>query len=93
MGRVRGREAQLEWIYVYLGLVHVVQQKLTQHCKAIILQLKKINNNNKKTPENDQLQKWKRKKKEGNIFKCQEDWFPLNFLTSSPGIHSKQQKQ
>ena len=30
-------------IYVYLQLIHaVVQQNLTQHCKAIILQLKKI---------------------------------------------------
>ena len=29
-------------IYVYLQLIHfVVQQKLTHHCKAIILQLKK----------------------------------------------------
>ena len=29
-------------IYVYLQLIHVVvQQKLTQHCKPIILQLKK----------------------------------------------------
>ena len=28
-------------IYIYLGLVHVVMwQKPTQHCKAIILQLK-----------------------------------------------------
>ena len=31
-------------IYVYLQLIHVVvQQKLTQHCKAIILQFKKSN--------------------------------------------------
>ena len=31
-----------EGIHVYLQLIHaVVQQKLTQHCKAIILQLKK----------------------------------------------------
>ena len=29
-------------MYVYIELIHfVVQQKLTQHCKAIILQLKK----------------------------------------------------
>ena len=37
-----GREAQEEGdmeIFVYLQLIHfVVQQKLTQHCKAIILQ-------------------------------------------------------
>ena len=32
-----------EGIYVYAQLINiVVQQKLTQHCKAIILQLKKI---------------------------------------------------
>ena len=31
-----------EGMYVYLQLIHtVVQQKLAQHCKAIILQLKK----------------------------------------------------
>ena len=41
-GREGGREAQeggdME-IYVYIELIHfVVQQKLTQHCKAIILQ-------------------------------------------------------
>ena len=40
--REDGREAQEEGdmgIYVYLQLIHfVVQQKLTQHCKAIILQ-------------------------------------------------------
>ena len=30
-------------IYVYTQLIHiVVQQKLTQHCKEIILQFKKI---------------------------------------------------
>ena len=30
-----------EGIYVYISLIHfIVQQKLTQHCKAIILQLK-----------------------------------------------------
>ena len=37
-----GRKFQREGIYVYLWLLHfVVQQKLIQHCKAIILQLKK----------------------------------------------------
>lgn len=35
-GRV-GSKAQVEEIYVYLLLI---QQKPTQHCKAIILQLK-----------------------------------------------------
>ena len=31
------------YIYIYTQLVHfVVRQKLTQHCKAIILQLKTI---------------------------------------------------
>ena len=37
-----GREAQERGdigIYVYIQLIHfVIQQKLTQHCKAIILQ-------------------------------------------------------
>ena len=41
-GREGGREAQERGdigIYVYIWLIHfVVQQKLTQHCKAIILQ-------------------------------------------------------
>jgi len=40
MGEVGGR-LKREGIYVYLELIHiVVQQKLTQHCKVIILQLK-----------------------------------------------------
>ena len=35
----------MEGIYVYLWLTHiVVWQKPTQHCKAIILQLKKKKN-------------------------------------------------
>ena len=34
----------MEGIYLYLWLIHVdVWQKPTQYCKAIILQLKKIN--------------------------------------------------
>ena len=38
---VSEREVRREGIYVYLQLSHVVvQQKSTQHCKAIILQLK-----------------------------------------------------
>ena len=40
-GGVRGKSKR-EGTYVYLGLIHfVVQQKLIQHCKAIILQFKK----------------------------------------------------
>ena len=39
-GRVGGR-LEGEGTYVYIQLIHVVeQQKLTQHCKAVILQLK-----------------------------------------------------
>ena len=31
-----------EGLYMYLQLIHgVLQQKLTQHCKAVILQFKK----------------------------------------------------
>ena len=37
-----GRKSKEEGIYVYVWLIHfAVQQKLTQHCKATILQLKK----------------------------------------------------
>ena len=37
-----GRKSKKEGIYVYIQLIHfVVQRKLTQHCKAIILKLKK----------------------------------------------------
>jgi len=39
---VKGR-LKRERIYVYLRLIHIViWQKPTQHCKAIILQLKKF---------------------------------------------------
>ena len=39
-----GGSAEREGIHVYIEMIHfVVQQKLTQHCKAIILQLKKKN--------------------------------------------------
>ena len=42
--RVEGRSKR-EGIYVYIWLIHfTVQQKLTQHCKAIILQFIKKNN-------------------------------------------------
>ena len=38
-----------EYMYVYLQLIQmVIQQKPIQHCKAIILQLKKINLNKNK---------------------------------------------
>ena len=41
-----GGNLKREGIYVYLGLIHaIVQQKLTQHFKAIILQLKKKTKN------------------------------------------------
>ena len=45
-----GKEWKKEWIYVNVWLTHfALQQKLTQHCKSIRLQLKKKNpNNNKK---------------------------------------------
>ena len=37
-----GGRLKREWIYMYIEPTHfVVQHKLTQHCKAIILQLKK----------------------------------------------------
>ena len=37
-----GRESKKEGIYVYVPLIHLaVQQKLTQHSKATILQFKK----------------------------------------------------
>ena len=40
-GRWEGGRHRREGIYVYLYLIHiVVQQKLTQLCKAVILQLK-----------------------------------------------------
>ena len=40
-GTVGGRSKR-EGIYVYIWLIHfVVQQKLTQHCKATILQKKR----------------------------------------------------
>ena len=41
MGWEVGEKFKREGIYVYLWLIHVdVWQKPTQHCKAIILQLK-----------------------------------------------------
>ena len=39
-----GGISEKERIYVYIYMIHlVVQQKVTQHCKAVILQLKKTN--------------------------------------------------
>ena len=41
-----GRRLKREGIYVYIQLIHfVVQQKLTQHCKTIIVQFLKIQGN------------------------------------------------
>ena len=40
-----GREAQ-ERMYIHLQLIHIVQQKLTQHYKTIILQFEKNKNRN-----------------------------------------------
>ena len=41
MGGWVGGRFKREGIYVYVQLIHfVVQQELTQYCKAIILQLK-----------------------------------------------------
>ena len=43
MGSRKGRRLKREQIHVYMWLIHAaIQQKLTQHWKAIILQLKKI---------------------------------------------------
>ena len=39
-----GGGSKRERMCVYMRLIHVVQQKLTQHCKAIIMQLKKPRN-------------------------------------------------
>ena len=50
-GRMRGR-LHREGTDVYFRLIHVaIQQKPTQHCEAIILQLKKKKNLNFKTSE------------------------------------------
>ena len=41
MGRRVGGRLKREEMYVYMWPIHiVVQQKLTQHCKAIVFQLK-----------------------------------------------------
>ena len=49
-----GRESKKEGIYVYVPLIHfAVQHKLTQHCKATILQLKKKKKLKKKKQEKE----------------------------------------
>ena len=40
-----GREAQKR-MYIHLQLIHIIQQKLTQHYKIIILQFEKNKNRN-----------------------------------------------
>ena len=41
MGEKLGRRFRREVRYVYIELIHfIAQHKLTQHCKAIILQIK-----------------------------------------------------
>ena len=66
-----------EGLYVYLELIHVVVQwKITQHCKAIILQLKKNFNGFKKERKNNQktiCSKIKKKKKTSFGFKMSSD--------------------
>ena len=43
-GDLNGKEVQKKRIYVIIQLIHfAVEQNLTQHCKATILQLKKKN--------------------------------------------------
>ena len=37
-----GRRLKKEGSYIHTSLIHVVQQKLIQHCKAIILQFNKF---------------------------------------------------
>lgn len=37
-GDLMARKSQKEGIYVYMQLIHFVQQKVTQHCEATILQ-------------------------------------------------------
>ena len=38
-----GRRLKREGLYIHLGLIHVIWQKPTQHCTAMIPQLKKKN--------------------------------------------------
>ena len=42
-----GRRLIREGIYVHIQLIHVVQQKLTEHCKTIILRFLKNRDNEK----------------------------------------------
>ena len=49
----RGERLIRKGVYVYIWLIHIaVQKKPTQHCKAIIIQLK-INKKEKKEITND----------------------------------------
>ena len=49
MGREMGRKSRKKGTWVYLWLILVdVRQKTTKFCKAIILPLKNLKNNNKK---------------------------------------------
>ena len=44
MDGMQGRRSKRKGIYVYIQLTYlIVQQKLTQHCKATIPQLKQTN--------------------------------------------------
>ena len=47
MGGIGGGRSQREGIYVCVELIHfLVQQKVTQHCKAIVFQFKNIKGEN-----------------------------------------------
>ena len=49
-GGIQGGRLKRKGKYVYIQLMHVVERKLTQHCKASILQVKRyIYNTNKIT--------------------------------------------
>ena len=66
MGKV-GRRSKREGIYVHRLLIHVVvQQKPTQHCKTIILKLKKkISGTNQRRKERPRRAKDTEGEKEG----------------------------
>ena len=58
MGAVGGGRLTKEGIYVYIQQFHiVVQKKQTQHCKAIMLQLGKSNNNKGKNSVYEESEK------------------------------------
>ena len=70
-GGVMGGRCKREGLYVHIYLTHfVAQQKLTHHCKAIILQLKK-KDRDKREP------KGRMSKQEGDRtedIKCLQGW-------------------